>query len=94
MARKAGFQWIGSLTSRFAEEGKNTEEYYSSALRMAIAVLYKDGGTGTDEWDIVSMQPNEKEDLIRKIFVDNPKGVRESRLTPIYTPSETENKKE
>lgn len=84
LAEEAGFPWIGSLTSRFAQEGKNTGEYYDSALRMAVPVLYKGGGTGSEEVSKVSMGEEEKKELLKRIFVENPKRARDL-LTPIFS---------
>ncbi len=76
LAREAGFDYIGTLTARFAKEGKKTNEYYLMS-RMALPALYKGGGTGSSERVPVDLGADEKRELIRKLFVDNPKQARE-----------------
>lgn len=76
LARQAGFDYIGTLTARFAKEGKKTDEYYLMS-RMALPALYKGGGTGSAERIPVDLGKDEKRDLIRKLFIDNPRQARE-----------------
>jgi len=89
IAKKAGFDYIGSITSRFAEEGKNTGEYYDPKLRMAIPALYKTGGTGSAERKRLIMEPDDIKKIIIKLFVDNPREAMEWLKKPIY-PAEDE----
>ena len=80
LARQAGFKYIGAITSRFAEEGKNTGKYYNPKLRMAVTALYKDGGTGSSERTKVKASPEEIKELVGKLFIENPKKARKELM--------------
>ncbi|MBU0708017.1 class I SAM-dependent methyltransferase [Patescibacteria group bacterium] len=77
LAKEAGFDYIGSITARFAPRQRNSNDYFPLE-HMAVPSLYKGGGTGSAEITPVEMDADKKRDLLRKLFVDNPQHAKES----------------
>ncbi len=71
LAKDAGFQYIGNLTSSFGKQ-LNTGEYYKQGLRMSIPLLYKAASDKEVSKKFAEVTAEEKKEIIQRIFIENP----------------------